>query len=456
MKMNSSSTNRPVKYLIWLYLILLIFEGTLRKWVVPSLSNPLLIVRDPIVFSIYLFAFSSGKLKANGFLIGSVFLAFLAFVFSLAFGHGDLLVTVYGVRTNFFYIPLIFVMHNVLNRDDVILMGKFVLLLSIPMTFLLVLQFYSHPLAFINIGPGGSASAGLSGVGDRWRPSGTFSFITGIAIFYPFVTAFLMTFKIQKIKFNNILIIASAIALVITIPFSISRSLALACILVFIIVLLGLQLVKKSGVGMGKLIGLGVVVLLILPYISFFDEGVDVFSTRWDQSTGEGVSGFQGAIVIRTFAPIINSLEQAFDSPFFGQGVGLGTNVGASLTTGDTAFLLGEGEWSRIFGEMGPLLGFAYILFRIAIVLILMKLSYRCLIRRNDVLPLALFASCFLLILIGQWGPPTVLGFAIFGGGLVMASSNYVDESDKGKLVQKRRRPRSRPRPRIVNHPQPL
>ena len=41
----------PRKYLkigIWIYFYLLIFEGALRKWFLPSLATPLLVVRDPV------------------------------------------------------------------------------------------------------------------------------------------------------------------------------------------------------------------------------------------------------------------------------------------------------------------------------------------------------------------------------------------------------------------------
>src|SRR3984893_17277631 len=43
-----------LRRLIWLYFWVLIFEGALRKWIVPSLSHPLLIIRDPLVLLIYL------------------------------------------------------------------------------------------------------------------------------------------------------------------------------------------------------------------------------------------------------------------------------------------------------------------------------------------------------------------------------------------------------------------
>ena len=37
-----------IRQLLWIYFWLLIFEGALRKWILPGLSNPLLLVRDPV------------------------------------------------------------------------------------------------------------------------------------------------------------------------------------------------------------------------------------------------------------------------------------------------------------------------------------------------------------------------------------------------------------------------
>src|SRR3954465_6259580 len=39
-----------IKKGIWIYFLLWIFEGALRRWVLPSLATPLLIVRDPVAF----------------------------------------------------------------------------------------------------------------------------------------------------------------------------------------------------------------------------------------------------------------------------------------------------------------------------------------------------------------------------------------------------------------------
>jgi hypothetical protein len=39
---------KRLRQLLWLYFWLLIFEGALRKWLLPGLSTPLLLVRDPV------------------------------------------------------------------------------------------------------------------------------------------------------------------------------------------------------------------------------------------------------------------------------------------------------------------------------------------------------------------------------------------------------------------------
>ena len=48
--------------LLWVYLILLLVEGILRKWLLPEWSDVLLIVRDPVAFVIIGLGFRSGAL----------------------------------------------------------------------------------------------------------------------------------------------------------------------------------------------------------------------------------------------------------------------------------------------------------------------------------------------------------------------------------------------------------
>src|SRR5271157_1352932 len=55
-----------LRRMIWLYFALLIAEGALRKWIFPSLSAPLLVVRDPLVLLIYVQAVRCRRFPFSG------------------------------------------------------------------------------------------------------------------------------------------------------------------------------------------------------------------------------------------------------------------------------------------------------------------------------------------------------------------------------------------------------
>ena len=66
-----------IRYLIWLYFWMLLLEGALRKWAFPELSNPLLVVRDPIVLLIYFLSFRARVFPSNPWVMSLIVMAFL-------------------------------------------------------------------------------------------------------------------------------------------------------------------------------------------------------------------------------------------------------------------------------------------------------------------------------------------------------------------------------------------
>ena len=134
---------KNLKRLIWLYVFLLIVEGALRKWVAPSLSDPLLIVRDPVAIAIYGLAFLTGRFPINGFIIFIAGLAVASVAASLIAGQTNVLVLAYGLRINYGHLPLIWIMAETLTRKDVERMGCFLLLVAVPMTAVMIQQFRS-------------------------------------------------------------------------------------------------------------------------------------------------------------------------------------------------------------------------------------------------------------------------------------------------------------------------
>src|SRR5437016_6433713 len=108
--------------------------------------------------------------------------------------------------------------------------------------------------------------------------------------------------------------------------------------------------------------------------------------------------------------------------PAFGYGIGIGTNVGGRVLLGRPAFLLAEREWSRVLAESGPVLGLAFLLWRTFLTLQLGRLSFTAL-KSNNLLPILLFGSGFVVLLNGQLGQPTTLGFAVILNGLCLAAT---------------------------------
>src|SRR5664279_2337956 len=114
---------------IWLYFILLIFEGALRKWFLTGLSTPLLVVRDPIALWLIFKAIKNGLLPANVYMICMVFIGLIGIFTAIFLGHGNLFVALFGARILIIHFPLMFVIGNIFNHEDVEKMGKVLLLI---------------------------------------------------------------------------------------------------------------------------------------------------------------------------------------------------------------------------------------------------------------------------------------------------------------------------------------
>ncbi|MDQ6808383.1 MAG: hypothetical protein M3Z64_03005 [Verrucomicrobiota bacterium] len=429
--MNPSSTTHEktlqnIRRLIWLYFWLLIFEGALRKWALPALSNPLLIVRDPVAFLIYVLAIRAHVFPRNGWMTALWIIGLLSLAVSFIPLWPYLppskiaLVSGYGFRSDFFHLPLIFVMQRVLRFEDVKKFGWWTLLILIPMAALMVLQFRAAPDAFVNRTAGGEGESMMAALG-KVRTSATFSFVIGVVSYLSIATAFLIWAALKRTVYPKWLLISAAVALVIGIAVSGSRSAVGACAVVA--ASLGLVLViKPSAVNR---FGQTLLATLILGWAvsktPLFKEGVEVLSTRFtdvaeatEQSVAKDVftramSGFQDGLYVLTKAP------------FLGYGLGVGTNAGAKFLIGRSTFLLSESEWSRIFLESGPVLGLAYVLWRCAVIFPLTAFCLRA-VRQGEVLPLLLFSTAIMALVSGQFGQPTILGFAVFGAGLALAS----------------------------------
>lgn len=407
---------------IWLYFFLLIFEGALRKWFLPFLAAPLLVVRDPVAIWLIYMAWKHNVVKANMYVLLMTFFTIIAICTALIFGHGSMIVALYGARITLIHFPVIFIIGKVFNQEDVIKMGRVLLLIAIPMTVLIALQFYSPQSAWVNRGIGGDIEGGgFSGAMGYFRPPATFSFISGTVMFYSLVACFVFYFWLSKVEINRLILIGATVGLIASIPLSISRTLAYTLGLTFVFTLISVANKPKFFVRMLGFIILGLLVLAVLSQTPLFKTGTEVLATRFDIAN-DSEGGMTNSIMDRVFGGMLSAVENSNNLPFFGQGLGMGTNAGAAMLTGGrSTFLIAEDEWPRLVGEMGFVLGVFILLIRVIFSAEILIRSYSR-IKMGNILPWLLLSMGFLIILRGQWAQPTVLGFSTLVGGLILAA----------------------------------
>jgi hypothetical protein len=427
-------TIRNIRRLIWLYFWLLLIEGALRKWVLPQLSNPLLIVRDPVVLLIYVLAIRARVFPRNAWVLSLAIIGFLSLAVSFIalwpYLPPDRIVLVsgFGFRANFLHLPLIFLMPRVLRPEDVKRIGWWSLLLVVPISLLMVAQFHAAPDSLLNRTASGEGEMLTAALG-KVRTAGPFSFVVGVVAYFALASGFLVWAALKRGVYKNWVLFAAGIALLIGVAASGSRSVVGACAVVVASLLLVLFLRPRAVNRFGQALLVTVVLGFFVTQTPVFKEGLDVLTTRFSNVAESEEQSIAVGLISRVFEGFAESVRVFPTAPFFGYGLGIGTNAGARFLTGQNTFLLSEGEWARLILESGPILGLAFLLWRCGVVV---RIGLLCLqsVRRGNILPLLLFSSSGLPLMNGQFGPPTILGFAVFTTGLALAARNADDESE--------------------------
>jgi hypothetical protein len=429
------ATRRRLRQLLWLYFWLLIFEGALRKWVLPGLSNPLLLVRDPIALLAVWWGWPLLQQRRwQIWLLPLLLFGSLGGLLAVTVGHGDLFTAVYGARVFLLQLPLIFVFAAVFDRRDVLRFAWVLLWLSIPMTLLLATQSSLPDSHILNAGPGGFGTAAYQGALGRSRPPGTFTFINGVVSFYALAAAslFIVLYGSKVRQRGRLFCMVAGIALVVALPVSISRSLLAGYLLVMTAVIATLVIARVKLLPLVAGLAAVMIAFGLATTVPAFQDTSAAFLARW-----EGAGAASGAVreevgdlgiatdqlrdrVLPSFTRPFGSLERI---PLLGYGVGMGSNVGAQRLGASGGFLLGEGGWEVILGELGPLLGVLFIVWRVALALWMLRMALRAASRGNR-LPLILIGASFLDVLSSQLSQPTGLGFTVLGGGLTLAACN--------------------------------
>ncbi len=381
---------------------LLIFEGALRKWVLPNAQEWLFFVRDPFALGIYFLAIKNDMWPrwTPIFKVGMALtvISFPLMAVQMVASHLHPFTAIYGWRMYFWYLPLAFIIGEQFRGKDLKTLVKHSLIVCVPIALLVLAQFRSSADSFINSSLGGSQAMLVShGI---VRTSGTFTVAAAQTLFVGSVIAFLLTAWLLPRKqrpFNNIILLIASAAVLATFAVSGSRS-----------VFFQGALVMLGSLGSAIIIFQRkprVKVLLILPalvlaggllYVTVFSSAFEVMKER--QIAAEGA---EGMITNRLFNMMTGFAKVLPSASVLGLGMGAGTMGGARLATGSPIFSLAEDEWSRVILECG-LFGVAYIFYRFWLLGWLIRNAITAVKRTLNPLPLILVAFIGITIFQGQ------------------------------------------------------
>jgi hypothetical protein len=412
-----------LKKLFWVYFLLLIFEGALRKWIVPGLSAPLLVVRDPVGLLILLEAFRTNKWPSKwsgvaGFLaVGILLLCAVQMIVV----DNPLIAALYGLRSYLLPFPVAFVMGENLTAEDLRKFGLCTLWILLPMTLLEVAQYMAPPGSILNTGAyeGGGQIYYVEG---HTRASGTFSFVAGPTNYVPMAAAFILYGLMNERFAKKWLLWAATGAAILSIPMIGARTVIFELTGVIgcmgIAAFLGVSDLTK----VFKIAAPVVALFCLVSLLPVFTKASVSLTARYTEANRMEGGSAGRAMQNRAVFPVLNQLETTdYTRNPVGIGMGQGAAAITKLMTGRVFFATGEGELGRVLTEFGPVSGVGFMLFRLflAFALLAQALGEA---RKQEPLALLLAPMTLISVLFSVCEQPTEQGFMVVGMAFTLAA----------------------------------
>jgi hypothetical protein len=347
-------------------MVLLVFEGAIRKWLLPGSQDLVYFAKDALFLGAYVGFLRSGSRRWP---LPQAPMLYAALVASVVLGMfqvlnpmlPNVLVGVLGFKSYFLYVPLLFVVPAVFRDDaELALFLKRYVLIIFPVVLLSVAQFFSPAGSVLNTYAQPTESNAISTFGSSnfVRTTGTFSYISGYTSYLLATTILiLMILTTTRWRFKGNLVTFAALgAVMLGIMMSGSRGPVFLLALAFPIYWwLGVVREKQGGQTVIRLLlGVG---LLVAGLTSAGDQAVTAFSQR--ASSHEDLS-------YRVTYPFTSPVHMLSYSGLFGFGIGATHQAASALTGGvENPSLINitpEAESGRVMLEIGPV-GFFFVYF---------------------------------------------------------------------------------------------
>lgn len=387
-----------INNLIFIIYVLLIFEGAIRKWVLPSLSSPLFFIKDPFLLFLYGLCFYKKQFPKNKYFFSALIMAFAFYLLACCQSlilEIPIIVAIYGWRNYFLYLPLAFIIGEYMQKEDLFRIAKFTCIVAIPIAILTYFQYISPKDAYINKNVGFENTTIFTIVDGIVRPSGTFSFTTGHSTFVTSLAVMLLfNFLLSKKErfLSPMMAIGCAFAFFSNLAVSGSRSAFVSVGLVVFFLAFSSLLIFNEKKGFKILLTVFVSILVAVILFNFvFEKELGLIQRRQELAQAS-----EGSIFSRILSTVFDpSFLFMSDISLLGFGLGLSSGGGSFLANGVRSFVLAETEWSRNILEAGLLLGSLYIIYRIFLVLKIFLNSSKVMLKTKSPIPLIFFSFTF-------------------------------------------------------------
>jgi hypothetical protein len=439
-------------------MVLLVFEGAIRKWLLPGSQDLIYFAKDVFFLGSYLgFLQTRGRLRLRypqaQVLYGALVLGAITGLLQVFNPRlPNFFVGLLGFKAYFLYVPLLFVIPAVFPDD--MSLARFLkryVLIAFPVGLLSVAQFFSSQESILNTYAQATETGAISTFGSSKfvRTTGTFSYISGYTSYLLTMTILiLMILTATRWRFKGNLVVYAALGLtMLGMLMSGSRGPIFLLALVFPLYWwLAVVREKQSGQTFVRLLlGLG---LLVAGLSSAGEEAVTAFSQR--ASGSRDVSS-------RLAAPFLSPFDMLPYAGPLGYGIGSTHQAASALTGGGPGgntwlgSVAPESESGRVMLELGPL-GFLLIYFaRVGLAFFTLRQALR--LRTAFHRAVAISALLFFLVEIpgGVVFEVTAGVYYWFLAGLVFLVVRLDREAVLARAAQERRaRMAAAPRPPVA------
>jgi len=406
------------RWAVLVAMVLLVFEGALRKWALPEAQAALYLAKDVILLGAYV-GFGMAKGFAAPVPSARPFIMLLAV--SGAYGAIEMLnpalpsltLAAVGWRSYFLYVPLLFVVPQLFDSlDDLDRALRRYALIALPVAALGIVQFYSPIDSELNtLVQHDAGSHGTAAVFGKYfnhaRVAGTFAYVSGFGAYLMAIAFLILALQAGRgWRFRGNVMLNACLLLIIAALFA-TGSRAPVYMLIFAVAAYSLLTALAGDLSASAAFRACVgAVILAAGIWAFLPEPAGAFQYR---ALGAGDT------VSRVFAPLVEPFDILEEAGPAGFGIGAAHQSAAYLVGSGypwwTKGIVAEAESSRVMLELG-ILGFALVfVFRIAITLYALRAAF--VLRSRRARSIALVLAMF-------------LGFQVFGSVIFNPTMNVL------------------------------